>query len=79
MLTCACGNLTDREIAWLIEGDSRYWDGKHADGRGFTGDVNAALRFEDAETVKHWLLQQHAFALRTTQHVWINAAHKEPA
>ena len=79
MLECACGNMTDREIAWLIEGDKRFWDGKYADGRGFTQDVNAALRFarfEDAETVKHWLLQQHAFALRTTQHVWVQAVHK---
>jgi hypothetical protein len=75
----ACGQQTDREFAWLIEGDGNYWDGKHSDSRGFTRDPNAALRFarfEDAETVKHWLLQAHSFALRTTQHGWVNGAHK---
>jgi hypothetical protein len=76
MLTCVCGNMTDREMAWLIEGDGNYWDGKYADSRGFTRDINKAVRFarlEDAEIVKHWLLQQHSFALRTSQHIWINA------
>jgi hypothetical protein len=73
-----CGQQTLNEFAWLIEGDGNYWDGKYVDSRGFTRDVNAALRFarrEDAETVKHWLLQAHSFALRTTQHGWINGEH----
>ena len=75
-----CGQDALNEFAWLIEGDGCYWDGKHADGRGFTRDPNAALRFarrEDAETIKHWLLQVHSFALRTTQHGWVNAEHKQ--
>jgi hypothetical protein len=79
MLTCACGNTTSNEVAWLIEGDGNYWDGKFADSRGFTRNVNDALRFarfEDAERVKHWLLQQHSFALRTTQHLWVNAENR---
>ena len=78
MITCACGNMTDREIGWLIEGDGNYWDGKYVTSQGFTRKVDEACRFarfEDAEIVKHWLLQQHSFALRTTQHVWVNAAH----
>jgi hypothetical protein len=69
----------DREIGWLIEGDGNYWDGKYADNRGFTRKVEDACRFarfEDAETVKHWLLQQYSFALRTTQHMWSNAVHE---
>ena len=76
--SCGGDNLQQRETAWLIEGDGCYWDGRFADSRGFTRKVDDALRFsrfQDAETVKHWLLQTNAFALRTTQHVWLNAHH----
>jgi hypothetical protein len=77
MKTCeTCGtNCVGAEYYWLIEADGSYWDGHFADSRGFTRDVYHALRFprrEDAETVKHWLLQAHSFALRTTQHGWVN-------
>jgi hypothetical protein len=74
-----CGQQTLNEFAWLIEGDANYWDGKYADSRGFTRDINNALRFarqQDAEAVKHWLLQAHSFALRTAQHGWINGERK---
>ena len=78
MKTCdVCGqNDTVRECYWLIEADGSYWDGHYRDSRAFVRDVNSALRFarfEDAETVKHWLLQEHSFALRTTQHMWISS------
>jgi hypothetical protein len=70
-----CGQQTLTELAWLIEGDSCYWDGRYTDSRGFTRDVNDAVRFvrhQDADVVKHWLMQGCAFALRTTQHGWSN-------
>lgn len=73
-----CGQQTPNEFAWLIEADGSYFDGRYADSRGFTRDINSAIRFtrrEDAETVKHWLLQVHSFALRTAQHGWINGEH----
>lgn len=76
--TCGAADIPS-EFAWLIEGDGCYWDGKYPDGRGFTRDHSAAIRFtrrEDAETVKHWLLQANAFALRTTQHGWHNGVHE---
>lgn len=75
----SCGQQTFNEYAWLIEGDGNYWNGKHADSRGFTRNHSEALRFaryEDAETVKHWLLQAHSFALKTVKHGWINGDHK---
>ena len=74
--SCGGENLRQQETAWLIEADGCYWDGHFADPRGFNRDVNHAVRFsrfEDAETVKHWLLHVHSFALRTTQHMWVNA------
>jgi hypothetical protein len=74
-----CGQDTLQELAWLIEADGSYWDGHYADSRGFTRDVNSAVRFtrfQDAEAVKHWLLQASAFALRTTQHGWSNGEHR---
>jgi len=74
-----CGQQTLNEYAWVIEGDGNYWDGKYADSRGFTRKIGDALRFarfEDAETVKHWLLQAHSFALRTVKHAWINGEAK---
>lgn len=77
-----CGRDAIEKCAWLIEADGSYWDGHFADSRGFTRDVNQALcfsRFEDAETVKHWLLQAHSFALRTTQHCWVEEQHKPAA
>lgn len=75
-----CGRQTEREFAWLIEADGSYWNGHHADSRGFTRKVGDAIRFvrqEDADIVKHWLLQIHSFALRTTQHAWINGSPRE--
>lgn len=74
-----CGQQTGTELAWLIEADGSYWDGHFADRRGFVADVNKAVRFvrhEDAEAVKWWILQNWAFALRTTQHAWSNAEHQ---
>lgn len=74
-----CGQQTFNEFAWLIEADGSYWDGKYADSRGFTRKVDDALRFarrQDAEIVKHWLMQAHSFALRTTQHGWANGEHQ---
>ena len=74
-----CGQQTMRQFAWLIEADGSYFDGHFTDSRAFTRDVNKAVRFsryEDAETIKHWLLQAHSFALRTTQHGWINEEHE---
>lgn len=66
-------------FAWLIEGDRCYWNGHYADGRGFTRNVNEAIRFsreEDADTVKNWLMEPCAFALRTTGHYWLDAVVK---
>lgn len=63
------------EFGWLIEGDGNYWDARGI--KSFTTDVNEAVRFarfEDAERVKHWILQEWAFALRTTQHRFAVAA-----
>lgn len=60
--------------AWLIEADGSYWDGRSCDRRAFTKDVNDAMRlsrFEDAERIKHWLIPGLAFALKTTEHVWV--------
>lgn len=68
-----------RLIAWVIEADGAYWDGKYPDSRGFDKDANRAIRFLDrdaAEVVKHWILQTWAFALRTTQHIWIDGEHQ---
>lgn len=62
------------QFAWIIEGDGVYWDGHHADARGFTTDPNKAIRFtrkEDANIVKYRLLEQFAFALRVTEHGWL--------
>lgn len=67
------------EFAWLIEGDGVYWDGHHADRRGFISDVNKAIRFarrEDADVVKYHLLEAFSFALKVTEHGWINGEHK---
>jgi hypothetical protein len=74
---CEGENLQQREFAWLIEADGSYWDGHFTDSRGFTRKVDDAVRFarfQDAEAVKHWLLQVHSFALRTTRHCWVNGA-----
>lgn len=74
-----CGQQTMNEFAWLIEADGSYWDGKYADARGFSRKIEDAVRFtrqQDADTVKSWLLNDHAFALRTTQHGWTNAEHQ---
>lgn len=64
-----------REVAWVIEANGSYWDGRLATEAGFTTDPDEAVRFarmEDAERVKYWLLKDHAFALRSTQHVWLD-------
>ncbi len=77
--TCGGPNLTQQECYWLIEADGTYYDGHFTDSRGFTRKIDDAVRFaryQDAETVKHWLLQEHSFALRTTQHCWVDG---EPA
>jgi hypothetical protein len=61
------------ESGWIIEANGAYWDGRSCDQSAFTSDLNEAVRFarfEDAERIKYWLLQSHAFALRSTQHVW---------
>ncbi len=74
-----CGRQTDREYAWLIKADGSYWTGTYPDKLGFETDVNKAVRFarrEDAEKVKWWVLENWAFALRTTQHGWMNAEHQ---
>jgi hypothetical protein len=73
-----CRQQTLYEYAWVIEGDGVYWDGHFADSRGFTRKIEDAVRFvrqEDADVVKHWLLQFAAFALRTTKHGWTNGEH----
>ena len=71
-----CGtSMIKQECYWLIEADGTYYDGHYTDSRGFVREINQALRFaryEDAETIKHWLLQEHAFALRTAKHCWAN-------
>ena len=68
-------------FGWLIEADNTYWDGTSVEDPGaFVSDANKAvrfLRFEDAEKVKHWLLAEWAFALRTTQHGFLDAAGAE--
>lgn len=76
--TCFRDDAKD-EAVWLIEADQSYWDGRYPDSRGFSKDVNDAVRFErreDAEKVRHWILQTWAFALRTTQHIWCNGSHR---
>lgn len=63
------------DSGWVIEADRTYWNGKHLDSRGF-GDADDAVRFsrfEDAERVKHWLMPKMAFALKTTEHIWVNS------
>lgn len=75
---CGAGDAHEQR-AWLIEADGSYWDGHYTDSRGFTRKIDDAIRFarfEDAETVKHWLLQFAAFALRTTLHAWVNGSHR---
>jgi hypothetical protein len=81
MQNCMACNASNphQQLAWLIEGDGNYWDGRFADSRGFTRKVDDAVRFvrqQDADAVKHWLLQANAFALRTTQHAWCDSVHK---
>jgi len=76
--TCKRNDVME-QFAWLIEGDECYWDGRFPDSRGFTRKPNEAIRFlrrEDAEIVKHHLLQFAAFALRTTEHCWVNSEHR---
>jgi hypothetical protein len=83
MKSCdGCNQQTNNEFAWLIEADGSYWDGHFPDRRGFVADVNKAVRFvryEDAEAVKWWILQNWAFALKSTRHSWSNASHIDAA
>lgn len=72
--------MSNRQVAWVIEADGAYWDGRHASAAGFDADPNNAVRFvrrEDAERVKYWLLKDYAFALRTTEHVWMDGSTPE--
>lgn len=65
------------EAGWAIEADGAYWNGRALDSSAFVKDHNEAVRFarhEDAERIKYWLLRTYAFALRTTQHVWVGKA-----
>jgi hypothetical protein len=71
------GNDWTREDAWLIEGDGNYWNGEYNDVRGFTRDIDLAVRFArsgDADAVRYGVLKQFAFALRTVQHAWAGSA-----
>lgn len=65
------------DIGWLIEtGDHKYWNGRTADATGFTDDPNEAVRFarfEDAERIIHWLLEQYKVFLCSRQHSWHRA------
>lgn len=80
MHTCdGCKTQTPNEFAWLIEADGSYWNGKYPDKRGFTTNVDEAVRFcrrQDADAVKWWILENWAFALKTTEHGWINSDHQ---
>lgn len=63
------------ELAWVIEADGSYWNGKSVGHSAFVTNSLEAVRFarhEDAERVKYWLLREHAFALRSTHHIWIS-------
>lgn len=69
------------ELAYLIEGDGCYWDGSGVDGRAFSRDPNKAVRFcraQDADAVKHFLLRDIAFALRTSEHMWVPTVPHTP-
>lgn len=63
------------KYAWVIEtANNEYWNGKSLDRGSFVADHSAAIRFsrfEDAEIVKYWLLEKMAFALRSSQHGWV--------
>lgn len=77
--TCGNENLRQEECYWLIEADGSYYDGHYTDSRAFVRDVNNAVRlarYEDAEAIKHWLLQAHSFALRTVKHCWVNGVYR---
>jgi hypothetical protein len=79
--TCdGCGHDSEFQLAWLIEGDGCYWDGKNLGARGFTRNVNDALQFvrkQDADVIRYHLMEAASFALRTTQHAWVNGTHRE--
>lgn len=73
-------NTESRRLsAWMIEADGTWWTGRAADSTAFSKDPNEGVRFarfEDAERVKHWLLEKHAFALRSTEHVWMDSGRE---
>ena len=62
------------ELGWLIEtARTTYWDGHGTDFNSFTDDPNRAVRFarfEDAEVVRCWLLDDIKLFLRSTEHMW---------
>jgi rubredoxin len=63
-------------LVWLIEtgaSPTTYWDGRNAD-TGFTDKADEACRFsrfEDAETVRCWLIPNGHRFCRSVQHMWI--------
>lgn len=66
--------MPEEKYGWLIEANMTYWDGRACTPNSFVSDVNEAVRFvrlEDAERVRLWLLEEWAFALRSTEHAWI--------
>lgn len=71
-----CGQQTMSEFAWLIEtANGTYWDGKYTDSRSFSPKIDDAIRFtreQDAQSVIGWIFQSYSFAIRATQHGWIN-------
>jgi hypothetical protein len=63
-----------RQTVWLIEANGTYWDGSSLTKSAFVKGAGKAVRFsrfEDAEKVKYWLMPDHAFALKSTEHVWM--------
>jgi hypothetical protein len=63
-------------LTWLIEtgaSPTTYWDGRNVD-TGFTDKADEACRFsrfEDAETVRCWLIPNGYRFCRSVQHAWI--------
>lgn len=73
--------LDARERGWLIEtARQTYWDGRNVGSdAAFVPDANEAVRFarfEDAELVRCWLLEQsqRPARLRSAEHVFLPAA-----
>ena len=67
------------ETGWVIEGDACYWNGASLDSKAFVRKPEDAVRFarkQDAIVVKERLFEPHAFALRVSQHTWIDGIHQ---